>query len=116
MLLAVSQLKMKCSPGSPFAWVRRGTGGGERRSDGSDVCVPAAPRRAWSRAAHSRGRAGCPPGPDGSVLQPGVCRRAGGSASLDGRPTVFRAPFNEVRILAAFGTALSSTAAVLEGE
>lgn len=109
-------IKNEMQPGIPFARVRRGAGGGERRSDGSDGWVPAAPRRAWSGAAHSRSRTGCPPGPDGSVLQPRVCRRAGGSASLGRRPIVFGAPFNEVGALAVFGTALSSTASILEGE
>lgn len=46
---AVSQLKMKCSPGSSFARVRKSPGGGERRSDGTDGRVPG--------GAHSRSRA-----------------------------------------------------------
>lgn len=49
---AVSQLKMKCSLGYSFVRVRKSTGGGERRSDGTDGCgatrgagLPAGARR-----------------------------------------------------------------------
>lgn len=103
---AVSQLKMKCSQASCFARVRRAGGegaGGERRSEGSRGCAPAAPQ--------SRVPAGAGPVCPASRGLP-----AGwGCVSLGGRPIVCRAPFNEVGTLAAFGTALSSTAAILAG-
>lgn len=106
---AVNQLKMKCSPASCFARVQKSAGGGERRSDGTDGCAPAAPRSdAERRCALAE--------PGGSVPHPGVRRRHGGSVSVGRRPIVFRTPFNDMGTLAAFGIALSSPAAILECE
>lgn len=79
---AVSQLKMKRSPGSSFARVRNSPGGWERKSDPPAVRTRGAGLPAGAGPVCPPIR-GLPPDP-GSAPQSRVCRRARGSASVGG--------------------------------